>query len=416
MANSMADDPNSATTVTLQYVVDQSSESDLLASTDKVSKNISGIADANAAVGASADQIGQIGTQAKTASDDAETLDTTLKSIGNTNLGGVTSGLSALSRLANTAGLKDVGAGLRVSDEISRVVNDLPKLTDGIASIGNAIAQSGGIFTSVSNDAAGLVASLSATGAPLTATTTGLVSFAAVIGPAVLALGAIGIGVANFEATISDAKQGLDEAVKSVDAYYEAIKTGTTQSIQAKLQELQLDEDINTQKLKNLQAPQVINNWYDPIKNLIANISDPSLVDDIKKTQAAVTDDQATIDGFTRALQSNQVAANNAAAQLDKMVSVQAQKNQDEIQNLELIKSGTAQQVQDELNKNQIEQQANNDTIAYLKSLAEVTPDPAESQKLQDAIQGYQDKNAALSYEYDQLSGTVLPAVQKHSL
>lgn len=136
------------------------------------------------------------------------------------------------------------------------------------------------------------------------------------LGVAGLALGAIALAVKIFSDNLDAGAKVVQQAVDGLGVYYNAIQSGTSGSIQKQLDAAQaqkklLDDQIAT--IENARAKAVSgNDVIGKAAFFAADVLGKLPKTDELATQAAKA--QAEIDGLTRALNSSEVAANNAAA------------------------------------------------------------------------------------------------------
>lgn len=223
------------------------------------------------------------------------------------------SGVGSLTSIARAAGRTGTPEGQDVA-KILYITQGLRSLNDILGPLNESIIQTGGAIGP-------LTEGMTALGIPMAGI---VVAATAVAG--VLALVAAGIAVWNDKLNAS--KASLKEAVDSVDVYYKAIQSGTTDTVSKALKDAQDKKNADQAALNDLQKQYdsglaQARNLAGPVGGSLFEANNGDLrkaIDDHKK---AVTDDQAAIDGNQRALTDNSLAANDAAAAQAELTKVQ---------------------------------------------------------------------------------------------
>jgi hypothetical protein len=131
------------------------------------------------------------------------------------------------------------------------------------------------------------------------------------------------IGMKMLDAQLTDSKKAVNEALAQLDAYYTALEKGTSQSLKAQIANLVERYNILAQKYN--QEANAYNNAVaytgDVVHDAAVTIGKArgdfdDLKNSILNTGKELTTIKGQIDGFTNALKSSKVAANDAAEAL----------------------------------------------------------------------------------------------------
>lgn len=229
------------------------------------------------------------------------------------------------------------------------------------------------------------------------------------------ALAAIAIAVKVFSDNLDKGARVVQQAADSVGVYYKAVQDGTTESIQDQLKAAQaqkklVDDQIAT--IENARSKAVSGN---DIIGKVAFAAADALgklpkTDELAQEAAKA---QAEIDGLTRALNSSEVAANNAAAAYEaESKAILASLNEQASQTLRFrqAEASLEDQSADSLEKRakSLKDEIKN-TTEYLHTL-ESTGEPSE--ELDKAINQTMLDLQLMTGTLDKIEKTALPAAK----
>jgi hypothetical protein len=311
---------------------------------------------------------------------------------GGGSMFGVAHAASVAGHALGAPALREAGAFLYIEEGLKRVG---PLFEDLNASL----EASGGLIPPLTTAFEGL-------GVPMA----GLVASAI---PVAIGVAAIGAAFLVLKSQLDEGKDAIDQAISQLDKYYAAIGSGKTSG------ELQSDLDKAKEKLAKDQDQfkQVSDQMLSGISQategqgigavpgmvkLLLSGGFQDLEASADKLKAALKDDQANVDALSGALGS----ADTAYADYLKIVhdAVEASKAQaeEETKIADLRESGTAKQVQAEMDRIKHQVDANQAQLDILSKMDQTNPDViAAERKLID-------DSAELSISYAELSGDVL--------
>lgn len=258
--------------------------------------------------------------------------------------GGVgVNGLRRSGAILNRAGLGVIGQPLQITGEALQ----LNKTFEGITGSFKGIVDAGGPATDIVRDMGGDLGVLAVSG-----------------GAALVAVAGIVAVVGVFKSELDTGSKGLVNAVTYVDDYYKAIEKGTTDSLQAQIKAAEIEQGIEQEKVKTLQAA------YDAA-HAIATPTDGETADafgaiksgiydlsaggkaankDLEDTTKALSDTTENIAAMKAALDSTEVATNNAAAAELELQKIRDQNAEKVVatarQDAQLISSGSSKSVE----------------------------------------------------------------------
>jgi hypothetical protein len=232
-------------------------------------------------------------------------------------LGGAAGGLGAAGTLAGTLGagpLQEILTGL---DDILTVAERAPEFVQSVSTITGSLTQ----ISTVGNTAATATTALAtaeaaeATAATAAAPATaglavGIGALVTTLGPIALVVAAAAAGFALLSSAIEEADQKAQVAVGAQLEYFEIIETGTSESIQAALKDLEGKRNIAQKQVE------FINAQLDAMSALEQFFSreDEALEAALEDSEKQLAETTAAIDAHTQALSSEEVAANDAAS------------------------------------------------------------------------------------------------------
>ncbi len=153
----------------------------------------------------------------------------------------------------------------------------------------------------------------------------------AVLAPvAALSVAGIALALDNFNKQTEPGRKALERATASVEAYYDAIEAGTTESIDAQLKSLKRRNELELEELKLLEnaRSKAFGEAQKQVGDLGARLGFAvggatgqftALDERIAALKKSTTDAQGSIDGLTRAQSSNAVAANDLLIAEEKL-------------------------------------------------------------------------------------------------
>lgn len=290
------------------------------------------------------------------------------------------------------------GVGLGSLGEGAGLVDDLQDLQEGAKATVEQFGNVGGSMQKMIPALAGVNA--------------GVVGTVAVLGPLILVLGAVAAAMKFWEETLKKEAEEQTRATESTRIYYEAISTGSKESIQAQLEQQKVKLDTEKAILDSYQK-QRDKVFQDRQQRFGGDVfarleeaagADKVLIESLEKQKKAVLDSQAAVDALSKAYNSNAAAARSAAqeatASTRKMI-------EDDLRNRQMIQQGNTESVR----------KAIEDRKAEIEILEKGIAKPGNRQALsQDAInlnKELEKRIATLNNEVATLTTTVMPATQQ---
>lgn len=341
--------------------------------------------------------------------------------------GGI-SGLSSALRVGSQLVGSGTAAGgvLRTAGEIARLQtafdhlsDSLPQFVDGLTSADSSI---GDLATAGGKVAVALGATAGGAGEALGAVL-------AVSAPLIIAISAIGVGLKVLSDQMATNKTVIDEAISQQDAYYKAIQTGTTDSINKEIQLDTIRKNALDQQIKDTQA--AITNAQAQAAALDAQSAEGgggglagfrlSLEPAFKDLQTKLNDLQKQSDATAGAIQadsdalkSQSVAANDAAAAQD----AQAKQNISDLNKQaqlylqdQQMKTQSVASIQKVIDANDAKLAVDNQELLRLHDLANATEYGSSAWKIYNAeIQKLITANEDLNAQTNDLTKNILPA------
>jgi len=324
--------------------------------------------------------------------------------------GGSRSGLGA-EQLKRTGGALSALGGGDIGGAVSRL-GDLQELQKEFTEIGSSLTGLPGILGKVASQGSALAA-------PLGGTAAGFGAILAVAGPLALAVGIVALGVDNLNKQLEGSKEAVASAISSVNAYYTAIDTGTTESLKKQLEALkkrQADEQAQLDLYQNARANAFKREQEargDATARLLFSIGEGQGVfkdidDQIAKLKKSTLDSAGQIAGLERALGSSAVATNDAkeaeARLAEARVKSAEQGVQREIEFTQLRRKGTADEVQARIDSLNDEKAAKQKAITELQADADKDPLGPAAKKIQE----FKDRIKDIDSQIPELAGSVL--------
>lgn len=333
--------------------------------------------------------------------------------------GGGLQNLGFLRRVGSTlnrTGLGAVGTPLMDVGEIAQVTKGFSRLGDEIKPLISGLADVGGGF------------------APLTVAFTGLGgsmgAVAAAAGPVAIALVGVALALKSFNEQMDKGHAAIADAETRLTTYYTAIQTGTTESINAQLKELEIKlaiarelEQTNETALARAQEQDkklggIFQNQLMGIDTLVGPSKDLlAAYNDNKKAGDSL---QATIDALKDAMNSGAVAANDAAAkELELQRARVGEANQFEKAALErqkdedMVNAGQVDAIKTKVKNLKEQYKAEQEAMEYL-----IAHGDRSNKEVAAQIQKYYDDLATLGKEIDNLGPKTIAtaeAIKAHS-
>lgn len=199
---------------------------------------------------------------------------------------------SAVGAVLSGAGAGQLGQIASIGGQLGSAINQIQQVSSVIQGVGASSA-------SAVPGVAGASASL------------GTLALAAPL--VIIALVALSEAIKKVTNDIEQGKRNVQGAIASQKTYYELLQTGTTESIKAQLAELKVKQAVAAQIRSDIQAQiESQKQQFGILGGLVADFT--GLSDELKKADEETQDLSFQIDAYTRALNSNQVAQNDAKA------------------------------------------------------------------------------------------------------
>jgi hypothetical protein len=309
---------------------------------------------------------------------------------------GVGHALSVAGHATGSPALREAGAAIYIEEGARQTAKLFGELNDKLLETG------------------GLIPALTETFVALDVPLAGL---AATVAPIVIGVAAVGAVFLALKSQLDEGKDAVEQAITRLDKFYAAIGGGKTSD------ELQSDLDKAKTKLANDQAQfkQVSDQMLSGIGQategqgigaipgmvkLLLSGGFQELEGSADKLKAALKDDQANVDSLTDAMGSQDTAYADYLKRVHDAVEASKAQAEEETKIADLRESGTAKQVQAEMDRIDHQVEANHRQLEILNKMDQTNPDviKAEGQIIDD--------NAELSLSYAELSGDILDAAK----
>ena len=322
---------------------------------------------------------------------------------GSTALGGIASVVGRSAGLGGSLG--GVGDILGAVENVSQFQQELKGLSEGLA-------QAGGLSGKFSGAVGGL---------------------SAVLGPASVALAAIGVGVKVWNDGLAAADVSVKRSSDQISQYFQIIQTGTTESIKAQIKALETQKALADAEIKfrqdnlkdvqdkNLEKARAELDFWGELSGELeqAGVRAGPLTQKIKELQDQSADAQAQIEAYKKALGDSGVATNTAAEAEQRLADARLKgidkDLHDEIERQRLIREGTAQDVKNRVKNIEIERDATAAQIPVLEKLletAELLGDSKAADAYRKQIEAYTARLKDLDHQQADLTNNVLPLIQ----
>jgi hypothetical protein len=316
----------------------------------------------------------------------------------------ISKGLDDVSRKLNTveAQVQRTGGGLRV-EGLRRTGGALSQL--GLGEVGGVVSRAGDIGQIVKEGNA-LIGALG----PLAPVMAGVAG--ATLG--------VQIGMKVLGEELSGSKKALDAATAGLQAYYQAVQNGTTESLQNQLKALRQKNDAEMQELEVLKAArdkgfQAAQTAYGDLgARILVGIGQAegtfkALDDRIAELEKSTTVTGGQMAALDRAIQSTAVAANDAADALKaqqaeqlRIAEYNAQIDRQRLQDAKLTSEQGRQRVKDLQDELKVVQ----DEMAAIEGLTQTNDDARKK------YEELKDRASALSGEIHTLTTELIPAAK----
>lgn len=292
----------------------------------------------------------------------------------------------------------------RAESAVSRVGRSLSGL--GLSGAGNAVSGAADILQlgEVAQSLAGVnggFAAIATTLGPLIPLLLGGAAAAAILAK----------GLHDVNKVIEPAANAASHASKELDAYYEALKLGSKELIEARRVQLVedkrlLEEELATRK----QGLKAFEGVLGTIGSLVRRDVYDEQVKAVQDTEQALKAATAEVDGYTRAVNSNAVAAMEAArAERERhqaTVDNFSQQTKDQLEIADLIKSGSSEQVKALIARKHLEKDLLAEEVANLNVVAD--SNEAAAKRIEELEANGKQLDATLH----NLITTVLPLIE----
>lgn len=243
----------------------------------------------------------------------------------------------------------------------------------------------------------------------------GLIGMTAALAPIAVIVGAVAIGIKLYNDSLEASSKALGQARVALDAYYKAIDSGTTDSVQKQIDNLKRQKELIDAEAQNIQNS--LNSGFESAKQQFGgdlggriatagmsatNEEFRKLGDRLNELKKQSGDLDGQLQGLGTALDSAAVKANDAAAAILKAAD---QTREDQINQYKLIREGTTKQIQGMIADNKDIVQA--DTAELSTLLKESAPNEETKQR----IAALRDEISKLSLQSAELTQNVLPLV-----
>lgn len=195
--------------------------------------------------------------------------------------------------LASFGALLPGGAGnaVRGLGDIAGAIEQLPRVTEAIKGLAGGAGEAAPAVAGLAGGVGGLVAA----------------------GAAGIALAALAVAIQKFTEQLNEAQAQVDSAFNAQEQYYRLVKTGTAESIQAELQRLQVEKYVREQTVKDAEAATAGLTGFQKVIADIAAFFGFGVAKNIKEANKELTDINAQIGAYERALQSSEVQQRTTA-------------------------------------------------------------------------------------------------------
>lgn len=214
-----------------------------------------------------------------------------------------------------------------------------------------------------------------------------------------VALVALSIAAKKFAEDMEANRQRITNAIDTQKTYYELLQTGTSDSIKLGLEELRVKLAVAEAVRRDIQAGQDQLKQFGILQGLAEQFT--GLTDQAKAADQEINQTRGQIDALTRALDSNQVAANDAKKAAEDYAGVLEEQGPNLAQQIQALRSKEAQTLE------QIERQREqaNEQIANIEQRAadqRVAIAEREAQAEAQALLNLQRANAEASIKLSQ--------------
>lgn len=322
------------------------------------------------------------------AADAAEKLNTEQSK----NSGLSSSALRSTGRAFDALGLQSIGRPLIELSAIKKIEDEFNDLSKVLANVGNPAS----LATSAIEGVAGEMGVMATAG-----------------GLAVVAVAAIALAVTNFVNSIKDGEANLASAITANQKLYDDLASGMT-SQQARDRVNQLQNALPVRQAQAQKAQEELTrgaNQFGFSSNTARELLDKlpgmkELYDNLDKAKKALDDTNNAIGSYTGALNSNDFAANDAAAAEQKLQAARDQAAADDIQQArqtaQLVATGTSKGVEARISEIEAELNATFDKYTHAEGLG---LSDAETNKLFDSL-------VKLQTEESNLQSNILPLIK----
>jgi hypothetical protein len=207
---------------------------------------------------------------------------------------------------AGTAGLGPLQEIFTVIDDFANLGEQLPKMASGARDLQASLA-------SGTSAAAGMAGSVATTTTAATAATPAiggvgisLGAIAAAALPIAAALGAIALAFKVATEAIEEGRARVASAVDGQLTYFELVETGTQESIQSALAQLETERNINQKKVEFLKAQ------LEQMSLIEKILAGGEIEDRLEELQSQLNESEAAINAHNAALQDEEVIARSA--------------------------------------------------------------------------------------------------------
>ena len=231
--------------------------------------------------------------------------------------GSTAGGLGAISTLAGTVGLTGIQDVATLIDDSLTALEKAPEFLEGFKGFKDIFSQATTASTGAAAATTALTAAETAEGVAAGAATPATAGLAVGIGamtlaaaPFLVAGAAIAALFAALAIAITKANEAAEIAVAAQFEYFEIIETGTTESTNAALKDLEIKKTIAEKQIAFAEAQLEA---MSGLEELFSR-EDEALAEGLKESRKQLSETTAAIDVHTKALGSEEVAANDAAA------------------------------------------------------------------------------------------------------
>lgn len=297
--------------------------------------------------------------------------------------GDVSTGLSAIGSVLPGG----AGDAVRTLGDLAGAIEHLPRLSEGLRGL-----------TGAAGTAVPVIGGMTAT----------IGSLAVAVPIAGVALAAMALAIKKFADELNRQKELLGAAIEGQLTYFEVVNTGTAESIEASLKELEVRRTIQSQQLEFLQQQ------LESLGAIGRLLGGSEFKERARELEVQLAETQATIDAYRQALGSSEVKARDAAEATKKQAEASQQQATQEQQTTQVTRTATQAETQ---RTQAIQQttQALQSTNQQIRDILTTLPARLEAVRAQfrDRLIALRDQTAAIQKESQERQVEILRDAQR---